>query len=203
MLINSCDNELRNRDISQRRVENFPANCFSSATHEMRIRSFDVIRESWQACRLTCKCQLESASTIHPPEQARALIASESRMATLQIDPDVPTVTPAQSLSGWRRELCIELQGEGAARIFVRAAQESSFKAAELQRAVLFHRLDPRFTDLMGCVQALQPDLDRLVDTARRNKPDRESLFATVTYDRTVWEHVQKGIDAWVRRSKR
>ena len=124
-------------------------------------------------------------------------------MATLQIDPDVPTVTPAQSLSGWRRELCIELQGEGAARIFVRAAQESSFKAAELQRAVLFHRLDPRFTDLTGCVQALQPDLDRLVDTARRTKPDKESLFATVTYDRTVWERVQQGIDAWVRRSKR
>ena len=124
-------------------------------------------------------------------------------MATLQIDPDVPLVTPAQSLSGWRRELCIELQGEGAARIFVRAARESSFKAAELQRAVLFHRLDQRFADLAGCIQALQPDLDRLVDTARRNKPDKESLFATVTYDRAVWERVQQGIDSWARRSKR
>ena len=124
-------------------------------------------------------------------------------MATLQIDPDVPSVTPAQSLSGWRREFCIELQGEGAARIFVRASQESSFKAAELQRAVLFHRLDPRFTDLTGCVKALQPDLDRLVDTARRTKPDKESLFATVTYDRTAWERVQWGIDSWARRSQR
>ena len=133
----------------------------------------------------------------------RALIASEPRMATLQIDPDVPSVTPAQSLSGWRRELCIELQGEGAARIFVRAARESSFKAAELQRAVLFHRLDPRFADLTGCVQALQPDLDRLVDTARRIKPDRDSLFATVVYDRTVWDRLQQGIDAWARRPKR
>jgi len=123
-------------------------------------------------------------------------------MATLQIDPDVPTVTPAQSLSGWRRELCIELQGEGVARIFVRSAQESSFKAAELQRAVLFHRLDSRFTDLMGCVRALQPDLDRLVDTALRTKPDRDSLFATVTYDRTVWDRVQQGIDRWARRPK-
>ena len=124
-------------------------------------------------------------------------------MATLQIDPDVPSVTPAQSLTGWRRELCIELQGEGAARIFVRATQESSFKAAELHRAVLFHRLDPRFTDLTGCVQALQPDLDRLVDTARRIKPDKDSLFATVTYDRTVWERLQQGIDSWTRRLKR
>ena len=123
-------------------------------------------------------------------------------MATLQIDPEVPSVTPAQSLSGWRREFCIELQGEGVARIFVRAAQESSFKAAELQRAVLFHRLDPRFTDLAGCVQNLQPDLDRMVDTARRIKPDKNSLFATVTYDRTVWDRVQQGIDRWARRSK-
>lgn len=123
-------------------------------------------------------------------------------MATLQIDPDVPSVTPAQSLNGWRRELCIELQGEGAARIFVRSAQESSFKAAELQRAVLFHRLDPRFTDLTGCVQSLQPDLDQLVNTARRNKPDKDSLFATVVYDRTVWDRLQHGIDRWARRPK-
>lgn len=123
-------------------------------------------------------------------------------MATLQIDPDVPSITPAQSLSGWRRELCIELHGEGAARISVRSAQESSFKAAELQRAILFHRLDPRFSDLTGCVQALQPDLDRLVDTARRIKPDKDSLFATVAYDRAVWERLQQGIDRWARRPK-
>ena len=149
------------------------------------------------------QCQLESVLTTSPPEQARGLIASEPRMATLQIDPVVPLISPAQSLGGWRRELCIELQGEGAARIFVRAAQESSFKAAELQRAVLFRRLDPRFTDLTGCVQALQPDLDQLVDTARRNKPDKDSLFATVAYDRAVWDRLQQGIDTWARRSKR
>jgi hypothetical protein len=121
-------------------------------------------------------------------------------MATLQIDPNLPQITPAQSLTGWRREFCIELLGDGAARIFVRAVEESSFKATELQRAILFHRLDPRFTDLAGCVEAMQPDLQRLADTARRTRPDKENLFATVEYERTVWERVQRGIDRWARR---
>jgi hypothetical protein len=121
-------------------------------------------------------------------------------MPTLQIDPNLPEITPAQSLTGWRREFCIELLGDGAARIFVRSVEEGSFKATELQRAILFHRLDARFTDLAGCVEALQPDLERLTDTARRIRPDKENLFATVAYDRTAWERVQQGIDRWVRR---
>ena len=121
-------------------------------------------------------------------------------MATFQIDPNIPQITPAQGLAGWRREFCIELLGDGAARVFVRAVEESSFKAAELQRAILFHRLDPRFTDLAACVEALQPDLGRLADTARRNRPDKENLFASVEYDRTAWERVQHGVDRWARR---
>jgi hypothetical protein len=124
-------------------------------------------------------------------------------MATLQIDPNLPEITSEQSLTGWRREFCIELLGDGGARIFVRAVEESSLKATELQRAILFHRLDPRFTDLAGCVETIQPDLRRLVDTARRTRPDKENLFAKVEYDRTVWARVQHGVDRWARRLKR
>ena len=40
-------------------------------------------------------------------------------MATLQIVPDIPEITPAQALTGWHREFCVELLGEGEARIFV------------------------------------------------------------------------------------
>jgi hypothetical protein len=121
-------------------------------------------------------------------------------MATLQVDPKLPEISPQQSLTGWRRELCIELLGDGAARIFVRAVEQSSFKASELQRAVLFHRLDPRFTDLAACVEALRPDLERLADAARRTRSDKAHLFATVEYDRSAWECVQQGIDRWARR---
>jgi hypothetical protein len=118
----------------------------------------------------------------------------------LQIDSSLPEITLAQSLVGWRREFCIELLGDGAARIFVRAVEQSSFKAAELQRAILFHRLDPRFADLTGCIDGVKPNLERLADTARRTRPDKEHLFATVEYDRTTWERVQHGIDRWARR---
>ncbi len=121
-------------------------------------------------------------------------------MATLQVDPKLPDITPAQSLTGWRREFSLELLGDGGARIFVRAVEKSSFKAAELQRAILFHRLDSRFSDLEGCVQAVRADLDRLIDTARRNRPDKENLFASVEYNRTAWEHVQQEIDRWAKR---
>jgi hypothetical protein len=121
-------------------------------------------------------------------------------MATLQVDPNLPEITPAQSLAGWRREFCVELLGESTARVFVRSVEASSFKATELQRAVLFHRLDPRFTDMAGCVEALRPNLERLADTARRIRPDKENLFATVEYDRTAWERVHQGVDRWVRR---
>jgi hypothetical protein len=121
-------------------------------------------------------------------------------MAELQIDPNLPAITSAQSLTGMRREFCVELLGEGSARVFVRALEKSSFKAAELQRAILFHRLDSRFADLAGCVASIRKDLDFLVDTARRTRPTKENLFATVEYDRSAWERVQLGVDHWVRR---
>lgn len=90
--------------------------------------------------------------------------------------------------------------GDGAARVFVRAVEASSFKATELQRGILFRRLDARFTDPAGCVDSLQADLGKLVDTARRIRPEKGNLFATVEYDRTVWEKVQHGLDRWARR---
>jgi hypothetical protein len=121
-------------------------------------------------------------------------------MAALKIDSNLPETTPAQSLTGWRREFCVELLGDGGARIFVRAVEKSSFKAAELQRAVLFHRLDSRFRDLEGCVEAIRPDLDRLVDAARRTRPNKENLFASAEYDRAAWERVQQGVDRWAKR---
>lgn len=121
-------------------------------------------------------------------------------MASLQIDPNPPQLTPTQHLAGWRREFCAELLGNGAARIFVRAVEESSLKAAELQRAILFHRLDTRFTDLTGCVDAIQADLARLADTARRTQPGKENLFVAVEYDRALWARVQQGLDQWARR---
>lgn len=105
-------------------------------------------------------------------------------MAPLHVDPKLPDITPVQSLTGWRREFCVELLGEGGARVFVYAVEKSSFKASELQRAILFHRLDSRVRDLEGCVQAIRPDLDRLIDTARRTRPDRANLFAALEYDR-------------------
>lgn len=120
-------------------------------------------------------------------------------MATLQVDPEFPDVTPAQSLTGWRRELCVELLGDGGARIFVRAVDTASFKAAELKRGILFHRLDARFSDLAGCIASIRNELERLVDTARRVRPDTENLFAAITYDRDAWERVQRGIDRWAR----
>jgi hypothetical protein len=121
-------------------------------------------------------------------------------MTALHIDPDIPRITPAQSLTGWRREFCIEVLGDGTARIFVRAVEQGSFKAAELKRGVLFHRVDPRFADLAGCVTAIQGDLEQLVDTARRVRPAKDNLFAALTYDRDSWERVQRGIDRWARK---
>ena len=121
-------------------------------------------------------------------------------MASLQIDPNLPELTPAQGLTGWHREFCIELLGDGVARIFVRSVEQSSLKATELQRAILFQRLHPRFTDLAGCVEALRPDLEALADTARRTRPDKANLFATMEYDRSAWERVQHGVDRWARR---
>jgi len=121
-------------------------------------------------------------------------------MATLHIEPDLPQITSEQSLMGRRREFCIELLGDGAARVFVRAVEQGSLKATELKSAILFHRLGPRFTDLAGCVEAMRADLERLADTARRIHPDKEHLFAAVSFDRTTWERVQHGLDRWGRR---
>ena len=121
-------------------------------------------------------------------------------MATTQIEPDLPQITPAQSLVGWHREFCVELLGEGTARVFVRAVEQSSYKATELRHAILFERLDPRFADLAGCVEFMRADLGQLIDTARKVRPDRDNLFTTVEYDRAAWERVQRGLDRWVRR---
>ena len=115
----------------------------------------------------------------------------------LQIELALPELTSAESLAGWRREFCVELLGDGGARVFVRKVEQSSFKASELQRATLFHRLPTRFGDLAGCVEAIGPDLQTLVDTARRTRPGKENLFAAVLYDRSAWERVQQGIDQW------
>lgn len=127
-------------------------------------------------------------------------LAPPTPMANLTIESTVPEISPAQSLNGWRREFCVELQGGGAARVFVRAVQQSSFKASELQRAVLFCRVDPRFTDLAACVRALQPELNRLVDTAQRAQPEKANLFRTLEFDPACWERVQAGVERWSRR---
>jgi hypothetical protein len=124
-------------------------------------------------------------------------------MATLHIEATLPPLTPELSLTGWRREFCIELRGNGDARVFVRAVETSSLKADELRKATLFQRLEPRFADLEGCVEALRPDLERLADSAQRVQPTRDNLFSAVTYDKAAWERVQKGLDRWTRRPAR
>jgi hypothetical protein len=121
-------------------------------------------------------------------------------MASLQVQLDVPAITPDQSLTGWHREFCVELLDDQAARIFVRAVQKGSSKATELRRAILFHRLGPRFSDLAGCVDALRSDLERLAGTSRRVQPESANLYRAVEYDRIVWERVQRGLERWGRR---
>lgn len=121
--------------------------------------------------------------------------------ALLQVDADVPRLSPSESLNGWHREFCVELLGEERARVFLRTVRQSSFKASELQRGILFHRLDPRFTDLPGCVAALHSDLKRLAATARRAAPSKANLFITLDYRRDAWERVEEGVDRWARRS--
>ena len=121
-------------------------------------------------------------------------------MAELQVDPNLPEIKPDLRLIGWHRELCIELLGNGEARLFVRAVEKGSFKATELQRAILFQRLDSRFADLAGCVEFIRKDLALLADTARRFRPTKDNLFATLEYDRAAWERVQSGVERWARR---
>ncbi len=69
---------------------------------------------------------------------------------SLEIDDQLPPLTAEQTLTGWRREFCVELLGEGRARIFLRALEAPSLKATELQRGVLFHRVSSAFQDLGG-----------------------------------------------------
>ncbi len=121
-------------------------------------------------------------------------------MATFHLDPDLPQITPLQRLAGWHREFCVELLGNAEARIYVRAVERGSFKAAELQRAVLFHRLDTRFTDPAGCTEAIRGELESLVDAAHRVVPSKDNLFTTLEYDRSAWDRAQSGIDRWARR---
>ena len=49
-------------------------------------------------------------------------------------------------------------------------------------------------------MEALRAELERLADTAQRITPDKEHLFATVSYDRPTWERIQQGLDRWARR---
>jgi hypothetical protein len=121
-------------------------------------------------------------------------------MANLQIESDIPDIEPTQILTGWHREFCVELLGDGAAKVFVRPVAIASLKATELQRAILFQRLDQRFTDLAGCVAAIRSDLEGLADSAQRVRPSSENLFRTVEYDHAAWKRVQRGIDRWTRR---
>ena len=121
-------------------------------------------------------------------------------MVRLQIDLAFPVITPVQSLTGWRREFCVELLGDGAARVFVRAVETSSLKATELRRAILFHRLDARFPDLAGCIEAIRPALESLADTARRVRPEKGNLYVSVIYDRATWERIQDHIERWAHK---
>jgi len=120
---------------------------------------------------------------------------------TLQIDDNTPALTAEQVLTGWRREFCVELLGEGQARIFMRALEAPSLKAAELKRAVLFHRVASNFADLPGCVAAAREPLERLARSAQRQQPAKDNLFIAVTYDRAAWEAVEAAVERWQRRA--
>ncbi len=119
---------------------------------------------------------------------------------TLQIDDTQPALTSEQTLTGWRRELCVELLGDGQARIFLRAVAAPSLKATELKRAVLFHRVNAAFADLGGCVAAAPEAFERLARTAVRQQPSQDNLFAAVTYDRGAWDAVVDVAERWQRR---
>jgi hypothetical protein len=121
-------------------------------------------------------------------------------MADLQVDPARPALTAEQALTGWRREFCVELLGEGQAHIFLRAVESPSMKADELRRAVLFHRVGAAFDDLPGCVAMAREPLEHLARTAVRQKPSKDNLFAAVTYDRGAWDRVVQGVERWQRR---
>ena len=121
-------------------------------------------------------------------------------MANLRVDPAVPVLTSGQSLTGWRRELCVQLLGESEARIYLRAVESPSLRADELRQGILFHRVSASFADLEGCVAAIGEPLEHLARTAVRPKPSKDNLFAAVVYDRSAWERVMQGIELWQRR---
>ena len=125
----------------------------------------------------------------------------QTGLMTLHIDDNPPTLTAEQALTGWRREFCVELLGEGQARIFLRAAEAASLKATELRRGVLFHRVSTTFADLPGCVAAARPALEALARSAVRQQPSQDNLFAAVTYDRQAWENVVAAVEQWQRRT--
>lgn len=119
---------------------------------------------------------------------------------SLEIDDAQPTLTSEQNLTGWRREFCVELLGEGRARIFLRALEAASLKATELKRGILFHRVNSAFDDLPGCVAAAREPLEQLARTAVRQQPSQDNLFAAVTYDRASWDQVVSAVERWQRR---
>jgi len=134
-----------------------------------------------------------------PPRISKPAALLRFSMATLQIDSELPVITPEQSLTGWRREFCVELHGEGVARVFVRAVEDSSMKATELKRAILFHRLRARFADFADYISAHRADLERLADSAQRPRPAKDNLFVMVQYDRAAWERIQLSLNRWRR----
>lgn len=119
---------------------------------------------------------------------------------TLHISENTPTLTPEQTLTGWRRELYVELLGDGQARIDMKAVEHPSLRATELQRGVLFHRVSSSFTDLPGCVAAGREAFERLAQSAVRQQPSQDNLFAAVVYDRKAWDDVVTAVEAWQRR---
>jgi hypothetical protein len=123
-------------------------------------------------------------------------------MANLQVDPEQPALKSEQSLTGWRREFCVELLGEGQARIFLRAVELPSMKADELRHAILFHRVGAPFSDLNGCVAAAREPLEQLARTAVRQTPTKDNLFSAVIYDRGTWDRVQQVVEHWQRRPR-
>jgi hypothetical protein len=116
------------------------------------------------------------------------------------IDSTLPALTQVQALTGWRREFCVELLGDGRARIFTRKVISSSRKAAELQRGVLFHPVGAAFRDLRSCVKVAAEPLRALVASAVRQQPCQDNLFAAIVYDRQAWERVMAALDQWQRR---
>jgi len=119
---------------------------------------------------------------------------------SIDIDDHPAPLTAEQTLTGWRRELCVELLGEGRARVFLRAVERPSLKATELHRGLLFHRVSSMFADLQGCVAAARGPLENLAASVVRQQPSQDNLFAALTYDRQAWEAVVDAIEQWQRR---